>query len=113
MLITINDIPTMGRYTSSVMAKIRHHAPHIRRVVAHLLWEVVTYGTDIQVSARANGKLGNVIWFKSKKTGDQFHCRHEYGVCVELRRNSAQGRIVATFNNDSDLDAMSIVFANL
>ena len=113
MLIAINDMSTMNRYMSGVMAKATHHANHVSAVIPCLLGLAWTYGKDIQVSERANSKLGNVVWFKSKKTGLQYHCRHEYGKCIELRHNNAQGRIVATFTNQSSADAMSIVFSNL
>jgi hypothetical protein len=111
----INTPQTMNQYVGAVMHRARHHGGNVIDVIAILKLLVVEYGTDIEISDRANGKIGNVSWFKSKAWNKPYYFRysHDNGGSIELLHTNCNGRLVARFTNQSTASEMVAVFDNL
>lgn len=104
-------------YTHGVIAPARAYSRDVRPITVALRGYVATYGDDIYQDAITETGRSTLFTSKLSKKGNKL--RH-YCLVVEsnparidLRRGSAAGRIIATFNNQSTADEIDAVFAFL
>jgi hypothetical protein len=108
------DTPqAMNIYVGAVMVRARHHGGNVTDAIRRLKRLVTEYGTDLQISDRKGGKIGNVSWFKSKATGKAYYFRYSYAKGIEMRNNNCHGRVVARFDNTTTASEFIAVFENL
>lgn len=92
---SIVSINQLSEYLRGVKERADHHAKNVNSVILALLGAVILFkdADDIEI-------LTNVIWVRIK--GTRYAFRYNYDEeTVEIRRDSLQGPVAASFDNTS------------
>lgn len=95
----LTEIDALREYLSGVMNRADHHAQNVNEVSLSIAGAVVWKKDDdpLRVMTR-DGKMTNVLWFTVNQKRYALSYNHDTAE-IELRANSLQGRIVASFAN--------------
>lgn len=110
----VSNIDTLQYYLEGVMSRSGHHADEVHEVVLTLIGAVVWKKDDkpIQVKEYA-GEPANILWWHSKK-GNKYAFRYDHPThCIELRKDSFRGDVIATFDNKTQASEIIQLFKTL
>jgi Integron cassette protein VCH_CASS1 chain len=109
----VTDIDVLRNYLQGVMDRADHHAQNINEVVLAVAGGVVWKKDDdpLEVMIR-EGEMKNVLWFKVNRDRYALSYNHDTGE-IELRRNTTQGPVVASFCNAMSTSQVRSIFGTL
>ena len=95
----VTDIDVLRNYLRGVMDRADHHAQDVNEVALAVAGGVVWRKDDdpLEVMTR-DGEMKNVLWFRVNGKRYALSYNHDTGE-IELRENTTQGKVVASFNN--------------
>ena len=95
----VTDIDVLRDYLRGVMDRADHHAQNVNEVSLAVAGGVVWRKDDdpLEVMTR-EGEMKNVLWFKVNGTRYALSYNHDTGE-IDLRQNTTQGPVVASFSN--------------
>ena len=94
------DIDVLRDYLRGVMDRADHHAQNVNEVSLAVAGGVVWRKDDdpLEVMTR-KGEMKNVLWFKGNGKRYALSYNHDTGG-IDLRQNTTQGPVVASFSNE-------------
>ena len=95
----VKDIDILRDYLRGVMDRADHHAQSVSDVSLSIAGGVVWRKDDepLEILTR-KGEMKNVLWFKVN--GNRYALSYNHSTAeIELRRNTTQGSVVASFSN--------------
>jgi hypothetical protein len=108
------NLETLKGYAGAVRGRIDHHANSVRSVFPALLGYVLCYAEHIELREGRTAVFGNVAWFRTPAHHHRYAFSYNHAdETIELRDHSVCGKVIASFNNDTPLDDIANVFANL
>ena len=95
----VTEIDVLRDYLRGVLNRADHHAQNINEVSLSVAGGVVWRKDDdpLEVMAR-EGEMKNVLWFKVNRKRYALSYNHNTGE-IELRQNTTQGPVIASFSN--------------
>lgn len=109
----ITDIDVLRNYLGGVMDRADHHAQDVNEVALAIAGGVVWRkdAEPLEIMTR-DGEMKNVLWFKVK--GKRYALSYNHGTGqIELRQNTTQGNVIASFSNAMTNTQVRQIFANL
>lgn len=109
----VTEIDVLRDYLRGVMDRADHHAQNVNDVSLSVAGGVVWRKDDdpLKVMTR-EGRMANVLWFKVNRRRYALSYNHDTGE-IELRENSIQGSVVASFSNSMTNTQVREVFDGL
>lgn len=95
----VKDIDILRDYLRSVLDRADHHAQNVNEVSLSIVGGVVWKKDNdpLEVLTR-KGEMKNVLWFKVN--GIRYALSYNHSTAeIELRQNTTQGSVVASFSN--------------
>lgn len=111
---TIISVNELQQYLTGTADRAEHHAQNVSQVILALAGAIVLFkdqDEDIRVKTY-RGSLANVLWVKINGIRYAFSYNHD-GESVDIRRNSLQGDVIDSFDNNSNFSEILGVFRNL
>lgn len=111
---TVINVNELQQYLTGASDRAEHHAQNVNQVILALAGAVVLFkdhDEDIRVKTY-RGNLANVIWVKINGIRYALSYNHD-DESVDIRRNSLQGEVVGSFDNDSTPSEILEVFRRL
>lgn len=109
----VTDIDVLRDYLRGVMGRADHHAQNVNQVALSVAGGVVWRKDDesLEVMTRA-GDMKNVLWFKVNGKRYALSYNHDTGE-IEIKNNTTQGPVVASFSNAMANSQVRAIFAAL
>ena len=109
----VTDIDVLRNYLRGVMDRADHHAQNVNDVSLSIAGGVVWRKDDdpLEVMTR-EGEMKNVLWFKVEQKRYALSYNHNTGK-IELRQNTTQGSVVASFSNAMTNAEIRTIFSSL
>ncbi len=109
----VTDIDMLRNYLRGVMDRADHHAQNVNEVSLAVAGGVVWRKDDnpLKVMTR-EGEMKNVLWFRVNRKRYALSYNHDTGE-IELRENTTQGPVVASFSNTMSNAQVRAIFAAL
>lgn len=109
----LTEIDALREYLSGILNRADHHAQNVNEVSLSIAGGVVWRKDDdpLKVMTR-DGKMTNVLWFTVNQKRYALSYNHDTAE-IELRANSLQGQIVASFSNAMTNAQVRAVFCEL
>ena len=109
----VTDIDVLRNYLRGVMDRADHHAKNINEVSLSVAGGVVWRKDDdpLEVMTR-EGEMKNVLWFKVNGKRYALSYNHDTEK-IELRKNTTQGSVVASFSNATPNTQVRTIFGGL
>ena len=112
MATTIHNIAILREYLIGVLDKAEHHAQNVNEIALAIAGGIIWKTTDnIRVMYR-DGEMKNVLWLQVDDRRLCFVYNHDT-LSIEIRDNSIQGNVIASFNNNTPLIDVKTFFENL
>jgi hypothetical protein len=109
----ITEIATLQQYIQGVMQRAGHHAPDVDEVALTLIGAIVWRKDPDPIEVlRRQGQMVNVLWVRISGKRYAFSYNHDAGT-IELRLESTQGGVLASFSNMSSAADIKTLFASL
>ena len=112
MATTIHNIEVLRTYLTGVLDRANHHAQNVNEIALAIAGGIIWRTTDnIRVLSR-DGEMKNVLWLQVDTRRLCFVYNHS-NISIEVREDSTQGIVVATFNNLTPLTTVKTFFETL
>ena len=109
----VEKVDRLRDYLGLVLARADHHAQGVSDVALAIAGGVIWTKDDtpIRVLDR-DGDMKNVLWFRVAGRRYAFSYNHDTGE-IELRKNSLQGKVIASFSNETTNTEVRDTFESL
>jgi len=110
----LTEIETLNAYLNGVMGRADHHAHKVREIALALVGAIIwkkDNGESISVMTQ-NNETKNVLWVTINKKRYAFSYNHEIGK-IEMKEGTVRGKIIYSFDNDTELSLIRDKFNNL
>ncbi len=113
MALTITTFEALNDYIHKVMERADHHGQNVNEIVLAIAGAVLWRATqDVEVRSNNNDGTGNVLWLTIN--GNRYVLAYNHNTFnIEIRQDSMQGAVLASFNNSNSIDQVKGVFATL
>lgn len=112
MALTINSVKILNEYVNGVLSRADHHAENVNEIVLALVGAVIWRATeDVKVRTRL-GSIANMMWITIGENQYVLNYNHEKQN-IELKRGSAKGVVITTFDDNTTLKEVRQIFSNL
>ena len=109
---TVTDVDVLQEYIRGVMDRADHHAGNINEVCLAIAGAVVwRKDGDIRVYERA-GQMTNALWVHINGNRYALSYNHDAGQ-IEIREDSMQGNVLASFDNSNTASEVRQFFESL
>jgi hypothetical protein len=112
MALTTESVAELQQYIKRVAERADHHALNVNEVIYPLIGLIVHHldqESDIQVR-EYNGDPGNMLWVHINNTRYAFRYDHGNGGSIEIRKNSFNGPILHTVDNNTTIADLIKIF---
>ena len=109
----VKDIDILRDYLRGVLDRADHHAQSVNEVSLSVAGGVVWRKDDepLEILAR-KGEMKNVLWFKVN--GIRYALSYNHSAAkIDLRRNTTQGSVIASFSNSMTNAQVRTIFDSL
>ncbi len=108
----VSTIDVLQRYIRGVIGNAEHHAGNVDEICLAVAGAVMwRKDADFEVMTRGN-HMTNVLWVRINGQRYALAYNHDQR-CIEVRRRSTQGQVVASFTNASTVGQVKQFFASL
>lgn len=111
MALTINEIDLLKKYFSGVIERADHHADNVNEIAFALIGGVIWRATDIKVK-EYGGATANILWMIVNDKRYCFSFNHS-SEDIEVKENSINGNVIATFSNNTSIGEVKKFFESL
>lgn len=109
MPIAIDTLGAIQQYMDGVSGRAAHHASNVTDIALAVAGAVFLCSTgEIEVRTY-NGSMANMLWFEVK--GQRYALAFNHGTqAIELRDCTKEGRVLASFTNDTPTSEVRRIF---
>ena len=112
MAISIPKVDLLQQYLNGVIMRVEHHAPNVIHIAFALIGGVIWKATGDIVVREYNGSPANILWMPVKDKKYCFMFNHNTWV-IEVRERTSNGKILASFDNNTPLAEVYDFFSKI